>query len=128
MDSILIRDLSVDCTIGVNPVERRELQRVRINIEMHCDLSAAGASDDLADTPDYTHVRDRVSELAVGGRFKLVERLAQCIAETCLDFPGVHAVGVTVDKPGALSGARSVAVRIERGRSASADAATASGV
>jgi len=45
-------------------------------------------------------------------RFRLIERLAQEVAETCLAFPGVAGVTVTLDKPGAVRGARSVAVEI----------------
>ena len=44
----------------------------------------------------------------------LVERLAERIADICLDSPGVQRVRVRVDKPGALRFARSVAVEIDR--------------
>ncbi len=44
----------------------------------------------------------------------LVERLAERIADLCLDSPGVQRVRVRVDKPGALRFARSVAVEIDR--------------
>ena len=48
MDRIFIRDLALRCIIGIYPEERREKQDVVINVEMHCDLGKAGASDDLA--------------------------------------------------------------------------------
>jgi len=43
-----------------------------------------------------------------------VEKLAQQIADCCLNAEGVQKVQVTVDKPGALRFARSVAVEIIR--------------
>jgi len=49
--------------------------------------------------------------------FHLCENLASHIADVCLGFERVQEVEVTVDKPGALRFARSVAVQITRKRS-----------
>ena len=48
--------------------------------------------------------------------FFLIERLADAIADICLEPAGVALAQVTVDKPGALRFARSVAVEISRTR------------
>jgi dihydroneopterin aldolase len=48
--------------------------------------------------------------------FLLIERMAGEIASLCLAHEGVRQVRVTVDKPGALRFARSVAVEIVRTR------------
>ncbi|MBE3043071.1 dihydroneopterin aldolase, partial [Candidatus Bathyarchaeota archaeon] len=44
-----------------------------------------------------------------------VEALAEDIARLCLRRPGVQKVAVKVEKPGAVTGAESVGVEIERG-------------
>ena len=46
--------------------------------------------------------------------FFLIERLAQAVADHCLEHPLIHSARVTLDKPGALRFARSVAVEIHR--------------
>jgi FolB domain-containing protein len=115
-DKIQIRDLAVSCIVGTLPAERKRRRRVILNLTLVCDLRAAGASDDLRDTVDYGRVCRQVQALVRGTRFLLIERLAQAVADTCLSFAGVSAVTVTLDKPGAVSGARSVAVEITRRR------------
>ena len=54
-----------------------------------------------------------VGELA-GSHYFLIETMAARIADICLAAEGVKAVTVSVDKPGALRRARSVAVEIRR--------------
>ncbi|MBC8492619.1 MAG: dihydroneopterin aldolase, partial [Chloroflexi bacterium] len=48
MDRIYIADLTLHCIIGVFPEERREKQKLIINVTMDADLAAAGKSDELA--------------------------------------------------------------------------------
>ena len=113
-DTIHIRDLVISCMVGTRPEERHRKRRVVLNIALHCDLSRAGRSDDLRHTVDYGAVCARLQQVVGASRFQLVERLAQLVADTSLAFPGVAGVAVTLDKPGAVRGCRSVAVAIER--------------
>ena len=114
-DRIHIRDLAVSCIVGTLPAERVRRRRVVLNLVLACDLSRAGTSDDLRQTVDYGAVCRRVTEVVRGSRFLLIERLAQEVAKTCRAFPGVASVTVTLDKPGAVKGCRSVAVEISAG-------------
>jgi len=115
-DKIYIRDLTVHCIIGINPHERVEEQEVRINIVMECDLTRACHSDAIEDTVNYKSLKDELVTFVKGSQFFLIERLAEEIATRCLARDRVSRVVVSVDKPGALTGARSVAVEIERSR------------
>lgn len=116
MDRITIRDIALRCIIGVYPEERREKQDVIVTVTLHADLARAGATDDVNDTVDYKAVEKAVVALVEASEFALVEALAQAIADVCLGFDGVEQVDVTVEKPGALQFARTVAVDISRGR------------
>ncbi len=118
MDRIYIRDLGLRCIIGVFPEERREKQDVVINIVLECDLRPAARSDHLNDAVDYKAVKKRILALVEASEFNLIETLAERISEVCLENPGVARATVTVDKPGALRFARSVAVEITRERQA----------
>ncbi len=118
MDAILLRDIVADCIVGVLPRERTCKQTVRLSLRLECDLARAGLSDDLADTVDYRAVRTAVVEAVERSSDFLIERLAQRVAEAALSADGVRAVTVTLDKPGALTRTRSVAVEITRRREA----------
>jgi D-erythro-7,8-dihydroneopterin triphosphate epimerase len=116
VDKIVIRDIALRCIIGTYPEERREKQDVVITVTLHADLARAGRSDDMADTVDYKAVKKAIIALVEPSEFKLVEAMAQSIADACLGFDGVERVDVTVEKPGALRFARTVAIEISRER------------
>ncbi|MCS6772345.1 MAG: dihydroneopterin aldolase [Kiritimatiellae bacterium] len=114
MDRIYIRDLMIRCIIGVYPEERRDKQDVIINVELAGDFSKAGLTDNLADAVDYKQIKKNIVGLVEKSSFNLIETLAERIAAICLDHPRVVEAKVTVDKPGALRFARSVAFEITR--------------
>ena len=113
-DRILIRDLVVGCIIGTNPDERVSKQNVCINIAIETDLARAGDSDRIEDTLDYRALKNRIADHLERSEYFLIERMARMIADICLSEPLASAVTVSVDKPGALTKARSVAVEIRR--------------
>ena len=116
MHRIFLRDLCLSCTIGVNDWEREVKQTVRVDVDLELDLAEAGKKDDLRLTVDYKLVRDRIEAVVTESRFFLVEALAERIAEACLAEPGVQRVRVSLEKPGALRGTRTVGVEISRGQ------------
>ena len=116
LDRIHVRDLRLRCVLGIYPEERREKQDITVNIVLYADLRAAGRSDRIEDTVDYKEVKKRVVAQVEGSSSFLIEHLAQRVAGLCLEEPRGEAVRVTIDKPGALRFARSVAVEIFRKR------------
>ncbi|MDX9975536.1 MAG: dihydroneopterin aldolase [FCB group bacterium] len=116
LDRIHIRDLLARCIVGIYAHEREQKQDVVVNITLYADLRRACASDRIEDTVDYKGVKKAVHAMIEESAFQLIERLAEEVASLCLRFQGVQRVMVSVDKPGALRFARSVAVEITRER------------
>lgn len=116
LDRIHIRDLFLRSIIGINPEERAKQQDILINITLFADLSAAGQSDRIEDAVNYKEVKNRVVEMVERSSYFLLERLAERVAEICLENPAIQHVQVLVEKPGALRFARSVGVEIFRSR------------
>ncbi len=116
MDKIRISGLEVRCIIGTKPVERRNMQKVLIDIALDCDLNKAAKSDKLEDTINYKRLTDDILEMVAASKCFLLEKLAEKIASLCLSDPKVSAVSVSLDKPGALESARTVGVEIVRSR------------
>lgn len=115
-DRIHIRDLHLRCIIGINPEERREKQDVVINVVLECDLSRAHQTDRIEDTVNYKSIKKKIVKMVEASEYQLIETLAERVSEICLEDPKVQQAVVTVDKPGALRFARSVAVEITRVR------------
>ena len=115
-DRIHLRDLRASCVIGTGESERERRQELVVNVTLSLDLSAAGRSDRLEHTVDYSILARGIVELAEASSFRLIERLAEEIAGFCLANPRVERVEVRVDKPHALALGRAAAVEIMRDR------------
>jgi D-erythro-7,8-dihydroneopterin triphosphate epimerase len=113
--TIFVRGLAARAIIGIRPEERAKRQDVVIDLALDV-ATRAGRTDRIEDAVDYKVVKDQVLAYVEGSGHGLLEALAQGIADLCLAQPAVQAVEVTVDKPGALRFARSVAVRLRRER------------
>ncbi len=117
-DKIYIRDLALRCIIGIYPDERREKQDVLINVVLEGDMTAAHKSDQIEDTINYKALKKSIMRMVESSAFNLIETLAARILDICLEEARVRRATVTVDKPGALRFARSVAVELSRERPA----------
>jgi len=116
-DKIHIRDLSLRTIIGIYPEERTKRQDVVVNVVMDVDSHApAAASDDIVDATDYKSITKQIIDHVEASSYNLIETLAERCADICLGAPAVNRVTVTIDKPGALRFARSVAVEVARER------------
>ena len=108
MDKIFINDLQVETVIGIFDWEREIKQTISINLEMEFDISKAAKSDDINDSLDYKKVSKRIISLCEKADSYLVENLIEKIAQVVLkEFP-VSKVTVSLEKPGALRGSKSV--------------------
>ena len=115
-DQIHIADLLLRTIIGINDDERVNRQDVLINLTLDVDIRPAAASDDIDDAVNYRSLTKDVIELVENSSYKLVERLAEKVAELCLKVDGVTRVEVCIEKPGALRFARSVSICITRAK------------
>jgi len=114
MDKIFINDLQVETVIGIFDWEREIKQIISINLEMEFDISKAAKSDDINDSLDYKKVSKRIISLCEKADSYLVENLIEKIAQVVLkEFP-VSKVTVSLEKPGALRGSKSVGIKITR--------------
>ena len=117
-DRIELRGLRVRGYHGVLPEERRDGQLFGIDVLLETDVSAAAASDDLAQTVDYSTVARQVEAIVAGAPVDLIETLAVRIAQACLAHAAVTAADVAVHKPHAPIGLPfdDVVVRVRRTR------------
>ena len=114
MDKVFITDLEVETVIGIYDWEREVRQLISISLVMDFDLTKAAKTDKIEDSLNYKKISKRIIKLSETLKSKLIENLAQKIADTVLkEFP-VSSIVVTVEKPGALRGSKSVGVTIKR--------------
>lgn len=115
MDRVFIQDLEIETVVGIYDWEREIRQKVVLNVEMSADIAKAAKTDHIDDTLDYKAVSKRLIQFVGQAEFFLVETLAERCATIVLEEFGVAWVQLRLDKPGAVTGSRSVGVMIERG-------------
>jgi len=115
MDIVFLRDLKIETIIGIFDWEREIKQTVSLDLEMAADVAKAAKSDGIDDTLDYKAVAKRLIDFVGHSEYKLVETLAERVADIVLNEFNVPWVRVRVNKPGAVRYAGDVGVVIERG-------------
>jgi dihydroneopterin aldolase len=118
MDRILLNGLVFFGKHGCHAAENELGQKFVVDIELECDLSIAGQSDKLDDTIDYVAIYNAAREVLEGEPAKLLEHLAQRIADFALQDERVLSAWVRIKKPHiALPGALdSIGIEITRSR------------
>ena len=118
-DCILLEGIQIPAALGVTAAERRVRRPVRLDIEVYRDLRDAGAADSIHKTVHYKRIFEIVEEIAANQQHKLVEALAERIADGILTRFEVEWVRITVRKPTPISGVLQFAgCRIVRHRDA----------
>ena len=110
---IHIEMLRVMTRIGVPEEERAAAQEVALCLTMVPERAMAGLGDAIERTVDYYAVSQRVAEIAAEDERKLIETLAEDVAEQLLREFALEAVVVEVRKF-ILENADYVSVKLER--------------
>jgi dihydroneopterin aldolase len=84
-DEIRIASLELRAHIGVREAERKKPQRLTVSLTMVPVHACGEMADDVAKTIDYAAVAKAIRKLAAERPRKLIETLAEEIAELVLD-------------------------------------------
>lgn len=112
-DRIVIRNLELQCHIGITEEERATPQRLTVSLIMESHLAFSAMDDQIENTIDYYKVAQSVKALAAARPRALVETLAEEIAGHVVSKFNVWKLQLELRKY-ILPDAEYVAVRIER--------------
>jgi dihydroneopterin aldolase len=117
MDRIDLEGMVFSGRHGVRPAEREEPQEFKVDVKVDTDLLASGRTDKVEDTVDYRRIYAIAKGVIEGESAKLIETLAQRIAEQVLELDRVSTVSVRVAKrPQSMRPIDAAAVTIKRTR------------
>jgi dihydroneopterin aldolase len=111
-----IRDLMITMLIGVHDHERREKQRVRLNLDIECDYPADGFCENYDRVYCYETLVTAIKTESARGHIILVESLAERVAALALQPAQSRHVTVKVEKLDAIDGCQSVGITLHRSR------------
>lgn len=115
MDTLFVKDLQLKAIIGCLPWERKIKQNLRLSFELATEVRLISATDELKEGFDYAQISARIIEFVENSECKLIETLAQQLADLLQTEFSVKDLRLTLEKPGALPQASSVGVTIKRG-------------
>ncbi len=110
---MFIRDLVVECSIGVHSHGHGAPQHVRIDLDLTV-RDDTPVADNIANVVSYDDIVDGVKAVIAAGHINLVETLAERIGDVCIADRRVIAARVRVEKGDAIAEAAGVGVEIER--------------
>lgn len=101
-DRIFIRGIQVHAYHGVFEEENRLGQKFIFDVDYWVDAKDYARADDFSHAVSYGDVHDVVVEVAKGPTIKLIEALAEAVAQALLSrFPSINMVRIELHKPGA---------------------------
>ncbi|MFL5779501.1 MAG: dihydroneopterin aldolase [Chloroflexota bacterium] len=98
-DRIVLHNIRLSGRHGYYDHELLEPQPFEVDVELVLNLQPAGVEDDLERTVDYGRVYGIVQQIIESTSFRLLEAIAEAIAQELLAAFDVIEVGVRVRKP-----------------------------
>jgi dihydroneopterin aldolase len=123
LDIVFIEDFLGETVIGIDTSELHVPQAVRMNLTIGVPSLKACVTDRIEDTINYAAVRAALHELLATHGVKLLEALAEKVAQCLIRDFGAHWVRVAIAKPAKFDDVKAVGVIIERRRPVAGNAA-----
>lgn len=98
-DRIVLAGMVFQGRHGMLEQEQLTSQPFEVDVDLLLDLQAAGLSDDIAQTVDYAAAFEICRQVVESTSFRLLEALAEALAQELLVAFDVTEVGVRVRKP-----------------------------
>jgi dihydroneopterin aldolase len=121
LDVIELRQLPVNCIVGVYPAERGTPQPLELDVALYLDTRKAAAAGSLRDTVDYARLSGELRFLLESADFRMLETAAEALCRYILAPPTddsarapVRAVTLRLSKPEALGRAGLASLQVHR--------------
>ena len=116
LDLVFVDGFVGNTVIGIHDSEQHVPQPLVIDVCVGTPRVRACESDSIADTIDYGELRKRLQRLMLEHGVRLLEPLAEQVAQIALVEFGAHWVRVRIAKPRKFDDTDAVGVQIERRR------------
>ena len=112
---IHVEGLIITCLIGIRDQELLQPQRIQVDIELVRREPDKPTNDNYEQVICYQAVVEKVRALTSDSNIKLVETLAERIADNCRsDYPDLTSLNVKIGKPDIFADVSMVSVELER--------------
>ena len=112
---IHVKGLIITCLIGIREQELLEPQRIQVDIELVRREPDHPTNDNYGRVICYQAVVEKVRAMTSDSKIKLVETLAERIADSCYaDYPDLTSLNIKIGKPDIFADVSMVSFELER--------------
>jgi len=113
-DKVIIKDLEIDCIVGIRKRERKEKQKIYVTLEIYTNTKKAAKTGNIKDAVNYSSIIKNIKNLAISQKYLLLETMAEDMAKLILKNKKVNKVDILIKKPKAVVKGKYAAVDICR--------------
>ena len=114
LGTIGFRGYRINCIVGIEPHERMILQDLLVDLKVEIDFSRVTASGRLEDTVNYVAFAEICNEVAINGKYHLLEKYAADVLEELFKLFDLKSAWIKIEKPLAIPGAECALVELKR--------------
>jgi 7,8-dihydroneopterin aldolase/epimerase/oxygenase len=111
---ISLTNYSLPVSIGIHNWEKKQLQKLRFDLDLWVDVSEAMISDELSQTIDYTEIADLIKEISAKKHYSLIEHLAYQILDSFSSQLYLYRAVLKITKPQVVEQLESVSFEVEK--------------
>lgn len=117
MDTLFIKQLRLNAKLGVLAWENSIKQPIMLNVTYSYNTKLACSSDEITQALDYTKIIETIKQVINSKQFKLIEHLAETIAQTLLsNFALINELTLELTKPHIIANTKAIGISIKRTR------------
>jgi 7,8-dihydroneopterin aldolase/epimerase/oxygenase len=115
--TVLIKDFLINEVIGIHKHEKIKKQQILFNIVIDINQNSLPDENDLASVVDYEKITNKLLKLTKSKSYNFLESLAEDSFKEIFIDKRVNSVKIRIEKPEAITNAKSVGVEIFKNRS-----------
>lgn len=112
---LFLRNYEILTSIGIFDFEKKNEQRILINVDLFIPLAVSTPKQDLLEeVVDYDFIRSTISMCISKGHIHLQETLCDSVVQAILKHPKIYGVRVSTEKPDVYLDCNSVGIEVFR--------------
>ena len=115
--SVLIKDFIVNEIIGIHKHEKINKQKIIFNIVIDVNKNTLPNESDISSIVDYEKITNKLENLTKYKNYNFLESLAEDSFKEIFEDKRINSIKIKIEKPGAITNAKSVGVEVFKSRS-----------
>ncbi len=113
---VIIKDLTLDISVGIHSFEKKKKQRVKFNIEILTNPYVLPNNKDLNSIINYEEIVSKIEKITYSRHHELLEDLAENIFNMIFKNKLVKKINLKIEKLDILKKTKSVGIEVSKSK------------